>query len=203
MNPERLGIFGGTFDPIHVGHLFVANAMLWQAQLDRVLFMPVGEPAHRRTHASPEARATMVRMSIEDNPRFALDDTALRQAGPVYTVDTMPLLRAAYPKALLSFIAGIDSLVASPWRRLDEVARSLERFFVVAREGASPADLQTILTALPQELAVRFAFVKLPLVDVSSTAIRSRVANGEPVRYLVPDSVAAYVHERGLYTTRA
>jgi len=203
VNPQRLGIFGGTFDPIHVGHLFVANAVLWQGQLDRVLFMPVGEPAHRRTHASPEARTSMVRMAIQDNPCFALDETALRQAGPVYTADTMPLLRAALPDALLSFIAGVDSLVASPWRRLDEVVGSLERFFVVARERADPSDLQAALGSLPQELAARFTFVKLPLIDVSSTAIRSRVKNGEPVRYLVPDRVAAFIQEEGLYTTRA
>jgi nicotinate-nucleotide adenylyltransferase len=199
---ERLGIFGGTFDPIHVGHLFVANAVLWQAGLSRVLFMPVGEPAHRRTYASPEARTIMVRMAIQDNPRFALDDTALRQAGPVYTADTMPLLRATYPDAGLSFIAGVDSLVASPWRRLDEVVSTLERFFVVAREGADPSDLQAALGSLPQELASRFTFVKLPLAQVSSTTIRSRVARGEPIRYLVPDGAAAYIEEKGLYKAR-
>jgi nicotinate-nucleotide adenylyltransferase len=199
---EDLGIFGGTFDPIHVGHLFVANAVLSLAKLDRVLFMPVGDPAHRRTHASAIDRANMVRAAIEGNERFEFDETALRQAGPVYTADTMPILRGSRPGAELSFIAGIDSLVASPWRRLEEVVAALRRFYVVARVGAIATDLQATLSTLPPELASRFAFVHLPLVDVSSTAIRARVASGEPIRYLVPDPVETYIKDGGLYRTR-
>lgn len=202
MTRENLGIFGGTFDPIHVGHLFVANAVSAQATLDRVLFMPVGDPAHRHTHAPASDRATMVRMAIEDNERFAFDDTALRQPGPVYTADTMPLLRAAHPDAALSFIAGIDSLVASPWRRLEEVVGALRSFFVVAREGTDERDLHAALATLPPELSQRFTFLRLPLVDIASTAIRKRVASGEPIRYLVPDAVARHIADKGLYKAR-
>jgi nicotinate-nucleotide adenylyltransferase len=199
---EQLGVFGGTFDPIHVGHLFVANAVAAQARLERVLFLPVGDPAHRQTHAPAGDRAAMVKLAIEGNDRFAFDDTALRQPGPVYTADTMPLLRAAYPRAALSFIAGVDSLVASPWRRLDEVVSALQHFFIVAREGADEKALDATLATLPAELAKRFSFVRLPLVDVSSTAIRERVAKGMPIRYLVPAAVERYVEKMGLYRAR-
>jgi nicotinate-nucleotide adenylyltransferase len=199
---ERLGVFGGTFDPIHVGHLFVANAVAAQARLERVLFVPVGDPAHRRTHAPADDRAVMVKLAIEGNDRFAFDDTALRQPGPVYTADTMPRLRAAYPDAAFSFIAGVDSLVASPWRRLDEVVSALQHFFIVAREGAEERALDATLVTLPAELAKRFSFVRLPLVDVSSTAIRERVAKGMPIRYLVPDAVERHVEKMGLYRAR-
>ena len=200
--PERLGIFGGAFDPIHVGHLFVASAVAAEAGLDRVLFMPVGDPAHRSAVAPAAARRAMVELAIAGEPRFALDDTALRQPGPVYTADTMPLVRAAHPAAALCFIAGADSLVDTPWRRLDEVASELSTFYVVAREGTQPARLRPTLATLPAHLAERFVVLNLPLVDVSASVIRARVGEGKPIRYLVPDAVADYIATTKLYQTR-
>jgi nicotinate-nucleotide adenylyltransferase len=202
MKRQQLGIFGGTFDPIHFGHLFVADAVMAQAKLDCMLFLPVGDPAHRGTHASAAHRTAMVLEAIADNPKFILDETALRQAGPVYTADTMPLLRSAYPTADFSFVAGADSLVASPWRRLDEVAAALQSFYVVAREGTSQESLLPTLSTLPPELARRFVFLHLPLIDVSSTVIRDRVASHKPIRYLLPDSVERYIRKNGLYKER-
>jgi nicotinate-nucleotide adenylyltransferase len=196
---ERLGIFGGTFDPIHVGHLFVANAVAAHAGLDRVLFVPVGDPAHRGTHAAAAQREAMVRLAIADNGRFQLDDTGLRQPGPVYTADTMPLLRRAHPGAELSFIAGADSLVATPWRRLDDVVAALHAFYVVAREGVPVDSLAATVSTLPQALAQRFVFLTLPLVDVSSSVIRERLGQRKPVRYLIPEAVEKYIHEHGVY----
>src|ERR1700694_2755996 len=171
MSSQRLGIFGGTFDPIHVGHLYAANVVLVQERLDRVLFLPVGDPAHRATHAPPEDRMEMARLAIADNIGFAVDDTALRQPGPVYTADTLPLLRKRFPNAAFSFIAGTDSLVRSTWRRLNEVIEALERFSVL----------------------------NVPLVDVSASAIRAAIAEGRPVRYLVTDPVLEYIEQRKLY----
>jgi len=202
MSSERLGIFGGAFDPIHVGHLFVASAVAAEAGLDRVLFMPVGDPAHRSAVAPPNARRAMVELAIYDEPRFAFDETALRQPGPVYTADTMPLVRAAHPDATLCFIAGADSLVDTPWRRLDEVVRELSTFYVVAREGTQASRLGTTLATLPVDLAQRFVVLNLPLVDVSASIIRARVGEGKPIRYLVPDAVADYIATAKLYQTR-
>src|SRR6202022_2530307 len=185
--------------PIHIGHLFVASAVANEAGLDRVLFLPVGDPAHRDVHASAQDRQEMVTLAIRGDDLFALDETAIRQPGPVYTADTMPLLRRAYPNAELHFIAGADSLVDTPWQRLDEVVRELQQFFVVAREGADPSRLASKLATLPDDLPRRFTLVNLPLVDVSSTAIRERVSRGKPIRYLVPDPVARYIEEKSLY----
>lgn len=196
---QRIGIFGGTFDPIHIGHLYVANAVLEQEQLERVLFVPVGEPAHRSTHAPAGDRKAMVGLAIENNAGFALDDTALRQAGPVYTADTLPLLKERYPDAALSFIAGADSLVRSTWRRLHEVVAALERFYVVAREHTAGEELQAVLARLPSDLARRFVVLNLPLVDVSASAIRASISQGRTMRYLLPDSVVQYIEARGLY----
>jgi len=199
MKADRVGIFGGAFDPIHIGHLFVASAVASEAGLERVLFLPVGDPAHRTVHAPPQDRREMVALAIEGDPRFALNETAIRQPGPVYTADTMPLLRQAYPHAEFYFIAGADSLVDTPWRRLEEVAHNLQRFYVVAREGTDASRLAPTLATLPDDLAHRFVLLNLPLVDVSSTVIRQRVAQGKPIRYLVPDPVARYIEDKSLY----
>ena len=131
--PLRLGILGGAFDPVHVGHLFIASAVAAELSLDRVLFQPVGDPAHRTPVASSADRRAMVLLAIRGDDRFMLDETALRQRGPVYTADTMPLLRKEYPDASFLFIAGADSLIDTPWRRLDEVAAELDHFVVVER----------------------------------------------------------------------
>jgi nicotinate-nucleotide adenylyltransferase len=199
MKVERIGIFGGTFDPIHIGHLFVASAVGNEARLDRVLFLPVGDPAHRTVHAPASDRRKMVALALKGEDLFALDETAIRQPGPVYTADTMPLLRRAYPNAELHFIAGADSLIDTPWRRLDEVVRELQRFYVVAREGTDASRLTPTLATLPEDLVRRFVLLNLPLVDVSSTVIRDRVYLGKPIRYLVPDAVAHYIERTSLY----
>ncbi|MBV8204527.1 MAG: nicotinate (nicotinamide) nucleotide adenylyltransferase [Candidatus Eremiobacteraeota bacterium] len=197
--PLRLGILGGAFDPVHVGHLFIASAVAAELGLDRVLFQPVGDPAHRTPVASSADRRAMVLLAIRSDDRFVLDETALRQRGPVYTADTMPLLRKAYPDASFLFIAGADSLIDTPWRRLDEVAAELDHFVVVERAGADARRLEPTLAALPSDLARRFMIVNLPLVDVSASAIRARVAAHQPIRYLVPDPVADYIARAHLY----
>jgi nicotinate-nucleotide adenylyltransferase len=195
----RLGLLGGTFDPIHYGHLFIAEAVQAAAHLDRVLFVPVGDPAHRAVHAGAADRLAMIEAAIKDNPNFAVDTTALEQTGPVYTADTLALLRAKYPGDELHFIAGVDALTVSRWRRLDEVAAALARFYVVRREGARTEDLAGIIGDLPAELQARFEVLDLPLVDVSASVIRDRVKLRQPIRYLTPDDVGRLIEKRGLY----
>ena len=199
MATRRVGILGGTFDPIHYGHLFIADAVRELAQLDSVLFMPVGEPAHREVHASASDRTTMVELGIFGNPLFALDRTALDQPGPVYTADSLAILHANCPDDELNFIAGVDSLTVSRWRRLDEVASLLTRFYVVLREGTSSHEIAGVIGHLSLELRQRFVVLDLPLVDISASVIRDRVKAGRTIRYLVPDSVGQYIDEKRLY----
>ena len=174
MSARRIGVLGGTFDPIHYGHLFIAEAVRAHARLDRVVFAPVGEPAHRAVHAAAADRAAMVRLAIADNEHFGFDSTALDQPGPVYTADTLPLMRKAYPHDELHFIAGMDSLTISRWRRLDEVAGALARFYVVRRETARSDDIAAVIADLPPELRARFEVLDLPLVDISASVLRAR-----------------------------
>jgi nicotinate-nucleotide adenylyltransferase len=196
---RRTGVLGGTFDPIHYGHLFIAEAVRSHAQLDRVLFVPVGEPAHRAVHASAAERTAMVELAIAGNAGFALDRTALEQPGPVYTADTLALMRARYPHDELHFIAGVDSLTASRWRRLDEVADQLARFYVVRREGARTSDIAGVIGDLAPALQARFVVLDLPLFDISASVIRDRVKAGEPIRYLTPDDVGCHIEAKRLY----
>lgn len=199
MSAQRIGLLGGTFDPIHIGHLHLAQAVADVAALDKVLFMPVGSPAHRETHASADDRKEMTQLAIARNARFEFDDTALEQPAPAYTADTLALLRQKRPDDRFCFIAGIDSLARSRWRRLDEVARALEKFYVARREGVDVAELAPMLADLEPESRARFEIVDVSLMDVSSTEIRALVKAGRSIRYLVPDAVAGYIADRALY----
>ncbi len=199
MSARRIGVLGGTFDPIHYGHLFIADAVRAHAKLERVLFLPVGEPAHRAVHAAAADRRAMVELAIRGAEHFELDDTALTQAGPVYTADTLALLLTRYADDELHFIAGMDSLTVSRWRRLEEVAAALKHFYVVRREGAEVEDLAAIIGDLPGELRERFVALDLPLVDISASVLRERVRAGQPIRYLTPDDVVRYIEKKRLY----
>jgi len=197
---RRTGILGGTFDPVHDGHIAIARGVLEAAPLDRVLFMPVGAPAHRETHASAADRAEMVRLALEGvDSRLQFDATALDQPAPAYTVDTLALAHKAFPDDSLFFIAGADSLAHSAWRRLDEVATAVERFYVVPRRGSSWADVERVLGDLNPALRARFVPLDLAVDDVSSSEIRTRVAAGQSIDNLVPHRVARYIDRRGLY----
>lgn len=194
-----MGIFGGNFDPIHVGHLHLAEAAADEANLHRVLFLPMAAPAHRETHADISHRFKMAELAIAGNARFGLDDTGVTQPAPAYTADTLALLRERYPDDALYFIAGIDALTRSRWRRLDEVAERLEQFLVAARPGVELKELDPVLTGLPEVLRTRFVRFDADLMDVSSTAIRALVARRRSIRYLVPDAAIEYIEENGLY----
>lgn len=193
---SRLGVFGGTFDPIHFGHLFVAEAVAAHARLDAVLFVPVAHPAHREAVASPADRRSMVALAIDGNPRFELDDTAMQQPGPAFTADTLARLQERRPGDRFSFIAGADSLASGAWRRLEEVAARLERFYLVDREGVQLRDVEAALAGLETAQRSIFERVQLPLMDVSSSLIRERIAAGQPIKYLTPDAVCDYIERR-------
>jgi nicotinate-nucleotide adenylyltransferase len=195
----RIGIFGGAFDPIHVGHLHLAQAAADIDTLDRVLFVPMAAPAHRDTHAAAAHRRAMTALAISGNDRFALDDTGLEQAAPAYTADTLAIMRGKYPDDAFVFIAGVDSLVRSRWRRLDEVAGMLERFLVAHRDGIDESELAPMLAGLPEQLRARFVPIDVALMDVSSTAIRALVAQRRSIRYLTPDAVVEHIESNGLY----
>jgi nicotinate-nucleotide adenylyltransferase len=197
----RVGIFGGTFDPVHNAHLFLAESARLLENLDRVLFVPTRERKHYRNDARADAahRCAMLLAAIEDNAGFALDETDLRDDATGYTADLIPLLQQKYPKARFTFIIGADSLANSTWERFDEVLEQLERFVIAPRIGVRPEALQRVIAAVPKGLRDRIATLNMPELTESATLVRSLLSQGRSVRYLVPEAVWQYIVAHRLY----
>lgn len=196
----RLGIFGGGFDPIHNGHLFVAEAVREACALDRVIFVPTRMGRHRtQPVASTDARATMVRMAIASNAAFAFDESDLVPEATGFTADLLPRLQARYAEDSLTFIVGGDSLVRARWNRLDAILDAVDGFVVAPRGDVSENELDTALADLAPTRRSKIRYLELPLVAESATLIRARLAARASVRYLVPEVVGRYIDEHGLY----
>jgi nicotinate-nucleotide adenylyltransferase len=199
----KLGVFGGSFDPVHNGHLFVAEAVREACALDRMLFVPTREGKHYRDgamNASAEHRAQMIRLAIAANVAFALDESDLAEEATGYTADLLPRLQARYPGAVLSFVVGGDSLVRSRWKRLDEVIDIVEALVVAPRGGVGHHDIDGALADLSPERRAKIRELDLPTVDESATRIRDRLHAGKTVRYLVPEPVYRYIADQRLYS---
>ena len=199
----NIGILGGTFDPVHLGHLSIANAAMDQAALERVLFIPAGQPRLKQAEpgASAEHRIEMVRRAIEGNPRFQVCDAEARRPGPTYSVDTLVELSAKLgPGTDLFFILGMDVLDQFDRWKDPERVLTLCRLLVLDRPGERDFDWPGFYSRVPKAKG-RVQIVTAPPVDVSATELRRRAATGEPLDGQVPDAVAEYIHEQGLYLT--
>jgi nicotinate-nucleotide adenylyltransferase len=197
--PPRLGIFGGTFDPIHLGHLIAATELRHALGLDRVVFVPAGRPPHktaREVSGGPD-RLAMLRLAVADDPRFEIDTLDLERGGLSYTADLLAVLHEQRPEAEFFFLMGNDSLRDLPnWHEPRRIA-ALAELGVASRAGVS-FDLDAILRAVP-EARGRVHLVPIPLIGISSTEIRRRVATGAPIAYQVPRPVEEYVYTHWLY----
>jgi nicotinate-nucleotide adenylyltransferase len=195
----RVGVFGGAFNPPHLGHLVCAQEVLLQLELERVLFVPVGEPPHRGLEEDPggEARLEMVEQAIAGDERFAASRVELDREGPSYTSDTLGQLREGAPDNELFLILGGDQAASLPdWHEPEKV---LERATVAAveRVGWSRSAIGIKLARLRGTDRVRY--LDMPLMQISSTGIRRRVREGRPIRYLVPPAVEDYIAAHDLY----
>jgi nicotinate-nucleotide adenylyltransferase len=196
----KVGVFGGTFDPIHNAHLFVAESARLLERLDRVLFVPTSNTHYRDKPQSDAAhRCAMVLGAIESNPAFELDETDLREDASGYTADLLPRLRAKYPDAQFTFIIGADSLVSSNWVRFDEVLEALERFAIAPRPGVGADALARVIAAVPPAMRERVTTLNLPEIPESATLVRTLISQGRSIRYLVPEPVWQYIVARRLY----
>ena len=194
--PTRIGVMGGTFDPIHHGHLVAASEVQAWFDLDEVIFVPTGQPWQKseREVSAAEDRYLMTVVATASNPRFSVSRADIDRGGPTYTVDTLRYLARAYPKADLYFITGGDALAQIlSWRDADELFE-LAHFVGCTRPGHQITELT--LEGLPRE---RVTIVEIPALAISSTECRNRVRAGEPVWYLVPDGVVQYIAKRSLY----
>lgn len=188
---------GGTFDPIHHGHLVAADQARWQFELDRVVFVPTGQPWQKPVGVSPaEDRYRMTEIATASNPAFAVSRLELDHQGPTYTVDTLRRLRAELAGGTrLFFIIGADAVLQLlTWKEPEQVLAQAE-FIAATRPDFH---LDSLVGQVPGATG-RVRRMEMPALAISSTDIRARVARGAPVQYLVPDGVARYIHEHDLY----
>ncbi|OGH63183.1 MAG: nicotinate (nicotinamide) nucleotide adenylyltransferase [Candidatus Lindowbacteria bacterium RIFCSPLOWO2_12_FULL_62_27] len=190
----RIGVFGGSFDPVHIGHLVAAEYVREAFQLDRVLFVPAARPPHKENSpkATPGQRLKMLEAAVQSHLQFAVSDIEIRREGPSYTVDTLRELARSHQGAKLYFILGTDLLPDiqnwHDWRVALEIAT-----FVGVLRSADPGRKP------PPEIRDAVKQVAIPAIDVSSSLIRTRVAEGKSIRYLVPAPVADLIEQERLY----
>jgi len=190
---KRIGVFGGTFDPVHNAHLDIARAALAFAELDEVLFVVAARPPHKQsdTNATPEQRFAMVEAALESEPAMRASDLELRREGPSYTADTLRQLKNLHPGAKLFLIIGIDSLVDLPKWREPEAILERTTILVVPRPGDD--------WSIPEALDGKYAVLPFDQTVVSSTNVRQRLAEGSQVTDLVPRRVARLIESKGIY----
>mgnify|MGYP001078003836 CR=1 FL=1 len=189
---RRIGVMGGTFDPIHHGHLVAASEVAQSFELDEVVFVPTGEPWQKSGVSPSEHRYLMTVIATASNPRFTVSRVDIDRVGPTYTVDTLRDLREQLPDAEMFFISGADAVEQIfSWKDVDELWE-LAHFIAVTRPGH-----ELSLSGLSGE---HVSLLEVPALAISSTDCRSRVARGYPVWYLVPDGVVQYIAKHDLYT---
>ena len=205
---KKLGILGGSFNPIHLGHLVLAETAREALGLDRVIFIPAKLPPHKRAAALADGadRLAMVRLAIAGNPALAVSDIELRRPGISYSVATVRALRKKLGAgAPIYFLIGMDTVAELPtWREIARLAR-LCRFVPLSRPGhgrPNAAALERAVGRLRARALLQRALA-MPPIGISSSEIRRRVADGRTIRYLVPDAVAAYIRRKRLYATSA
>jgi nicotinate-nucleotide adenylyltransferase len=190
---QRLGVLGGTFDPIHHGHLAAAREVADHLSLDQVLLVPAAQPWQKtdRDITSARHRMRMVQLAVEGEARLGASDIDIQRAGPTYTVDTLAELARQHPTAEVFFILGADALAGLPtWRDPEQVVRAA-RIVAVTRPGHT--------VQVPEMATDAVIVVEIPDIDISSTECRRRVAQGLSLDSLVPDAVAEYIQTHGLY----
>ncbi|HEY2575671.1 MAG TPA: nicotinate-nucleotide adenylyltransferase [Streptosporangiaceae bacterium] len=191
----RIGVMGGTFDPIHHGHLVAASEVAHAFSLDEVVFVPTGQPEDKKNASAAEDRYLMTVIATASNPRFSVSRVDIDRPGLTYTIDTLRDLRATHdPADQLFFITGADALARiMSWRDVDELF-TLAHFVGCTRPGH-----RLTVAGLPDG---KVSLIEIPALTISSTACRARVAKGKPIWYLVPDGIVQYIAKRGLYASR-
>lgn len=194
--PQSIGIFGGTFNPVHNGHLLIAEDVREKLNLDKVLFIPAENPPHKKVHNLADSchRLEMIKLAIKGNPYFSVSDIEIKRGGVSYSIETIKALKEIYQKGtMFFFIMGADSILEfMEWKEWKSLL-GLCNFVVAPRRGyevgagSKPALNKNVL------------FLQTRMFDISSTEIREKIRNGEPIGYFVPDAVAKYIKEHKLY----
>ena len=198
---KKVGIMGGTFNPIHYGHLFLAESAFEQLGLDKVLFIPTKNPPNKLIEGgvTQEQRARMIALAISDNPHFELSLMELEREGVTYTADTLSILTEEKPDTEYYFIVGADSLMQlQTWKNPEKIFR-LSRVAAAGRDDMDQEQLVRQAQALKDAYNAQICFIDMPAVRISSSDIRKRIAAGKSIKYYVHDAVIKYIEENQLY----
>jgi nicotinate-nucleotide adenylyltransferase len=196
-----IGVLGSAFNPPHLGHLALAQEALWQLGLEEVVLVPTGEAPHKRIVDDPgrEQRLAMTRLAAADDSRFAVSTVEVEREGPSYTYETLELLAQEKADRELVFVMGADAAVGlESWREPQRVVE-LARLAVARRSGVADAEVAAVMRSLGCD-DERATMLEMPQFGVSSSAVRERARSGRPLRYLVPESVARFIEEKGIYS---
>ncbi len=200
---KRIGIIGGSFDPVHIGHLIIAQDALERLELDEVAFVPAAIPPHKQhiQQVAPEHRLNMLKRATETDLRFSVSDMEILRGGVSYTLDTVKMLREERPDVEWVLIVGSDTLVdLHTWYKIDELLELCEvASFLRPGESSVDAIVRKIKLSTDRKERLLANLIEAHLIEISSTEIRMRVAEGLGIRYLVPPEVEMYICEHGLY----
>lgn len=199
-NKSKMGILGGTLDPIHLGHLIIAQAALDQLHLDKILFMPSGNPPHKDIDEITDCkkRQKMIELSIKNNPQFEFSDFEFERSGYIYTSETLKLLTEKHNDWELYFIMGADSLLAlDKWNHPEQIFKLAN--IVVADRDNSDQQILDKIKYFQKMYKANIIYIKSPMINISSSMIRDMVNSEHSIKYLVNDDVACYIQDNGLY----
>jgi nicotinate-nucleotide adenylyltransferase len=197
---KKAGIMGGTFNPVHIGHLIAAQEVLEALGLDYILFLPTGNPPHKAESEVIESihRYGMVEAAIKDNGNFIVNDIEIKREGKTYTYDTLMELRMLYSDTKFYFLMGYDTLRdMDTWKRVEDVFKLAK--FVVVNRGNHPTDMEAEIEKKRCRYGAEIIVVNIPEIEISSTEIRNRICSGNSIKYLVPESVEKYITTKRLY----
>lgn len=197
---KKYGIFGGSFNPIHYGHLMICEYIKEEMGLDNVIFIPTGNPPHKELELSAKDRYEMVRLAISPNPDFEISDIETTRVKKSYTVDTIRELKKIYKEEKLYFLIGLDSLFQlKTWMKIGDLSQEIE-FVVALRPGyLDREEINKEIDFLRENFGTKINLIKTPLYEISSTDLRDRIREGKSLRYLIPKKVLDYIEESGFY----
>lgn len=196
-----LGIFGGSFNPIHIGHLILAEFIREEFKLDKILFIPASNPPHKDASdlESGQHRYNMVKLAVTNNPFFDISDIELKRKGISYTFETLKEISREYPGEELYFICGSDSIIQfHTWREIGKIFE-LSNIIVAKRPNVSNEELDNMITGFREKYKARIACSAAPHIEISSSEIRNRIKKGLSIRYMVTSTVAEYIRANNLY----
>lgn len=197
---KNIGIMGGTFNPIHIGHLIAAQEVLKRMNMDRIIFIPTGNPPHKKKgEVIPSSdRYEMVKLAVKRNEGFEVSDIEIKRAGQTYTYDTLKELHNIYYETQFYFIIGFDTLKEiDTWKKVNDVCNMTN--FIVVNRGNTTKEIKEEILFKEKKYGCEFILVEIPDIDVSSTDIRDRIKNNKSIKYLVTDDVEEYIKQKGLY----